>query len=488
MRVGVRLAVWVVAAGLLSLVAGCAVQPSGTGNPTPHSPTPTQPVAGEWTWVSGASTAGQAGVYGTLGVAAAANVPGARSGAVGWTDASGALWLFGGQGPSVGSGCEQYSALCWSGTNTWFNDLWRYTNGQWVWMAGSNTPDQPGVYGTLGVVAASNAPGARYGALSWTDAQGNFWLFGGVGYDVNGNIGPLNDLWRYGSGGWTWMGGAKTINQPGTYGTLGLAAASNAPGARADAVGVTDAQGNFWLFGGQGCDSTSGCGDVLNDLWRYSNGEWTWMSGTTVAFPAQPGVYGSEGVAAAGNTPGGRYGAFGWMDASGNLWIFGGVGYGTWDDNVGGLDDLWRYGNGEWTWVGGNNSSPNVLGTYGAEGVAAAGNFPGTRSAGANWTDAQGNLWLFGGEGFGSSFSGGGYFNDLWRYSGGDWTWMDGSGVMETGVYGTMGVPAAANTPGARLDAVSWTDAQGHLWLFGGEMTDSDGQGGELNDLWEYQP
>ena len=32
---------------------------------------------------------------------------------------------------------------------------------------------------TLGQPAPGNAPGGRYGAVSWIDNQGNFWLFGG---------------------------------------------------------------------------------------------------------------------------------------------------------------------------------------------------------------------------------------------------------------------------------------------------------------------
>jgi len=47
---------------------------------------------------------GQFGSYGTLGTAAATNVPGGRLGATGWVDGSGNLWFFGGQGfDSIGA-------------------------------------------------------------------------------------------------------------------------------------------------------------------------------------------------------------------------------------------------------------------------------------------------------------------------------------------------------------------------------------------------
>jgi hypothetical protein len=35
---------------------------------------------------------------------------------------------------------------------------------------------------------------------------------------------------------------------------------------------------------------------------------------------------------------------------------------------------------------------------------------------------------------------------------------------------------------------VSWTDSTGNLWLFGGFGVDASGTGGDLNDLWEFNP
>jgi hypothetical protein len=65
---------------------------------------------------------------------------------------------------------------------------------------------------------------------------------------------------------------------------------------------------------------------------------------------------------------------------------------------------------------------------------------------------------------------------------------MGGSStVNQSGVYGTLGTPAAANIPGSRYQASSWTDSSGHLWLFGGMVYDANGNECFLNDLWEYQ-
>src|SRR5690606_31124810 len=111
-----------------------------------------------------------------------------------------------------------------------------------------------GVYGTKGQPDPNNSPRARGGsynsgsAASWVDKQGNFWIFGGVGYNkANATLGNLNDLWRYNpyTGVWTWMGGSDESNQPGKYGTKGQAAPGNEPGARQSPMYWTDEDGNF---------------------------------------------------------------------------------------------------------------------------------------------------------------------------------------------------------------------------------------------------
>jgi N-acetylneuraminic acid mutarotase len=363
--------------------------------------------------------------------------------------------------------------------------------GDWVWNAGSNTANASGVYGTQGAASTSNGPGARYSGSSWTDSTGNFWLFGGVGYDSAGSTGDLNDLWEYSPSAkaWTWIGGGNAANAVGVYGTLGTAAAGNVPGARYAASSWIDSTGNLWLFGGIGYDSTGASGN-LNDLWRYSRTtrQWTWVAGSNVANAA--GVYGTEGTAAAGNAPGARYSATSWIDSSGNLWLFGGVGYGG-SGALGNLSDLWEYSPSasKWTWVKGGSGN-NAAGVYGTEATAASGNLPGARYAASSWIDSSGNLWLFGGYGDDSTGTAG-KLNDLWEYSPSskEWTWV--SGVLtanSAGFYDVLGTEAAGNVPGARQGASSWIDSSGNLWLFGGIGYDATGNVGNLNDLWEYSP
>jgi hypothetical protein len=76
---------------------------------------------------------------------------------------------------------------------TILNDVWKFdaTTKMWTWMSGADTPFALGVYGTQGVAAATNMPGARWHAVAWTDSNGDFWLFGGAGSM------EFNDLWRY---------------------------------------------------------------------------------------------------------------------------------------------------------------------------------------------------------------------------------------------------------------------------------------------------
>jgi N-acetylneuraminic acid mutarotase len=354
---------------------------------------------------------------------------------------------------------------------------------EWVWLSGAATFGQWGIYGTKSTPASTNVPGARYGAVSWTDSSGNFWLFSGAGYDSAGAGGDLNDLWKFDGSNWTWVSGANIIMQAGAYDTKGAPADTNVPGAREAAVSWIDTNGHLWLFGGAGYDS-AGVGDLLNDLWKFDGSNWTWVSGADTV--KQAGIYGTKGAPADTNVPGARFGAVSWIDKSGNFWLFGGGSYDS-AGVAGDLNDLWKFDGSNWTWVSGADTI-NKAGNYGTKGAPADTNVPGAREMAVSWTDTSGNLWLFGGYGYDSAGTYGA-LNDLWKFDGGNWTWMNGdNSVNQKGAYSQQNITVDTNVPGAREAASAWIDKSGFLWLFGGYGYDANGQQGNLNDLWGYQP
>lgn len=444
----------------------------------------------EWTWMGGSPNTkncvenpwgcAEPGLYGTLGTPGAANFPGSRSGAVSWIDSSGNLWLFGGLGDDS-TGIELFD----------LNDLWEYqpSLNEWTWMGGSNTVGctvnqyqcgQSGVYGTLGVPAPGNIPGGRQGASGWTDSEGNLWLYGGSTLNYNvWQAYSFNDLWKFtpSTREWTWMGGSSTfpdlsgvsgleiygfsgysfvIYSPPAVGTLGTPAAVNTPGGTDGTLTWTDHNGNLWL--------------CFGNLWVFdpSMNEWALIGNCPVTS-----------------------GATTWTDSSGNLWLYGGItGISVSGPSL--ASQLWEFvtyptyslAPTAWTKKGVSFTAYTLV--WGTLGTPAPGNTPGPRAGAAGWTDKSGNLWLYGGSSLdanGNSIS----YNDMWEYSPStnQWAWMGGSSpgaiAPNSSVYGTLGTPAANNTPAARYGANTWTDSSGNFWLFGGNST-------YLNDLWVYQP
>jgi hypothetical protein len=388
----------------------------------------------EWVWMAGPSAPNLAGVYGTQGTPSASNFPGLRSGTATWKDLDGNFWLFGGHGSDA------------NGSAVYLNDLWKFSPStlQWTWMGGSSTAPScpstnscgfPGVYGALGVAAPGNIPPGRDGAAAWTDTSGNFWLFGGRIYVVylNGWTGYENDLWKYSpaTNQWTWMGGQNSLPSDcglirscgwaGIYGTQLVPSASNMPGARDAATAWTDASGNFWLFGGEGFDASDVIG-YPNDLWKYdpNAGTWEWMSGSNdlggTRYTGSPSVYGTRGTPSTANHPSGRASHQSWTDFDGNLWLYGGSGYGLTGGifDTGILGDLWRFNpaTNEWTWMTGSSTFGSIV-NYGTFAVPDPANDPGARIGAVSWSDSAGNLWMFGGSSPANNYS---QYNDGWEY------------------------------------------------------------------------
>lgn len=360
-------------------------------------------------------------------------------------------------------------------------------NEVWTWIAGSDQVNQKGVYGTKGTAAAGNIPGARANGSSARHAS-TVYLFGGIGYDSTGNTNDgyyLNDLWKWDGSTWTWLDGSDTSAAPASYGTQGTASATNQPGSRELSLLLADASGDLWLFGGYGYTDQLTLTE-LGDLWKRdaNTGQWTWISGPSSG--DEPGVYGTKGTPSTTNHPGGREASTGWVDGAGNLWIFGGYGYGSAAGQRGPLNDLWKFNpqTGEWTWVSGSDVV-NSSGSYGTMGIAAGTNLPRARAGHTSWTDSNGHFWVF--AGYTSQAGSDTPMNDLWKWDGANWTWVSGSSTpAAAGSYGSLDVTADGSAPGARSSHVTWLDTNGNVWVYGGYGIDSAAQTGNLDDMWKF--
>lgn len=425
--------------------------------------------SGEWAWIAGSDTVYQRGNYDS-GPAA---TPGGRSGSATWVDQSGRLWLFGGSGMDARSE-RKYEHL---------NDLWMFdlSTQEWHWIAGSDTLNQPGVYGILGVADPANVPGARHEAVSWLDQLGNLWLFGGVGYDQIGERHILNDLWMFdiNSEQWTWMGGSELYDPDPVYGIMGIGSTDNNPGARYEHVSWTDSNGKFWLFGGRGYDSEHEWGEH-NDLWKYDpdNGEWAWMNGNNVV--DQTGSYSGD------QHPGSRAGMVSFTTSGDKLYLMGGDGFDSQDYGFL-LNDLWEYDplNNTWTWLSGS-ASGNADGYFGLPNNGQR-ILPGAREGTGVWSTRAGKMYVFGG--YGLDISGhDGQLNDLWEYDvfTANWTFLKGNSNTDAeGYYGELGLRDDRNFPGSRSYSATWTDDSGDLWMFGGATRWWRDQ---RSDLWKFDP
>lgn len=417
------------------------------------------------TWLFGSNSANPSAVYGEKGVPAASNIPGPRSAAISWTAPNGYFYVFGGSRYSYSQGSEF----------GFMNDLWRWDGLNWTWISGTNETNLRGNYGIKGVVSSINMPGARSKGVSWVTSNGDVYIFGGQGYDSQGRIGMLNDLWKWDGENWTWVSGTNLRSQNGIAEEKGVADSQNMPGSRRFAVSWLGSNDELYLFSGAGFDLEDR-GGWLNDLWKWDGGNWTWMSGSRNV--NENGTYGVKGVPSPNNVPGTRLSALGWVDNDGNAFVFGGYGRGA----TGGPDrlhDLWKWDGSNWTWIHG----PNIAGRafYGEKGVTSSANLPEGRSqSAASFDPNTGNAYIFGGLNDSRD-----RMNDLWKWDGENWTWINGDkSIEQRGTYGTKEVPDEANVPGARWLPATFTGVDGAFYLFGGTGNDGNVSEGDLNDFW----
>jgi gliding motility-associated-like protein len=360
----------------------------------------------QWTWINGPQyVTDQNGEFGTKGVPSPLNYPPARTfGPNCWTDKNGDLWLYGGFGFDKNNNQGGLS------------DLWRYkiSTNEWTWMSGADIVNSIPVYGTVGIPSATNSPGARAECKSgWVDDNNNLWMYGGQdGATAQVTVNVRSDMWRYNisTNEWTWIKGPNTMNSGANWGVKGVETSTNNPASRLSFTKWKGKDNNFYVFAG------GNSGSARNDLWRFnpSNSNWTWISGSNTL--NHLGTYNGKCLPDSLAYPKARIEnqTVATSTCTEVFWSFGGFKTLT---NTESFNDLWLYNltTNKWTWVSGGTAT-NVTNISAPIGVGLPTNRIGSRGGVYIWSDAQNNLWVFGGLAYDSTISALGLKNDLWRF------------------------------------------------------------------------
>lgn len=471
-----------------------------------------------WKGEIGKSTAG---VYGIKGVNSNAQ-PGALVHANGWLR-NDEFYLFGGN-HAHGSGNTDLILN---------NRIWTYNKtAGWTLVKGDtnnfvlNSTDTNLAalsYGTLGQVAASNLPGARYQAAFATAPNGDLYLYGGYGQASDG-AGVLSDLWKFDGTNWTWLSGPALKNQAPVRSTLGQANSSNHPGARKGANLWFDNAGVLHLYGGSH-SSYLQHDQNFDDVWTWDGSQWTWITGTS-SFESAPVQQGNDFI-----HPRARHGASGIYATDGYFYMYGG-GYSVSNDWRS-TQSFWRFDGSNWEFLYGvplvhdylfNTPSPIALtntlmlevndSLYLTPGLSP---FYGgiTRDyyvwRGNTWArlkhtanidtelnvyKSSNSLGLLSASAYASNgkeafiYGGGALVHSqyvsarLHGFNGSDFALLDNSPNNIEPQF-SSGLPIV---PGSRWGSASYyASDEDILYLFGGWGYDESGQVGNLNDLWCYK-
>src|SRR6185503_2859898 len=79
------------------------------------------------------------------------------------------------------------------------------------------------------------------------------------------------------SGAWAWIHGDTLPNQPGNFGTIGIADPANKPPGLYEPFNWIDADDNLWIYGGGNTGNA-----LCAAMWMYNpyTNLWTWMQGS----------------------------------------------------------------------------------------------------------------------------------------------------------------------------------------------------------------
>jgi len=328
--------------------------------------------------------------------------------------------------------------------------------------------------------------------FTWTDYDGNLWLYGGGG--VNNNwmyaVTPLTELWKYNiqTNEWTWMWGDSTeyLDYP-VLGAFQTPDPLSSPGGLTESqVAWVDNDGNLWMYGGQ-----FNLGGLCNTIWKFDIGsnQWAWMAGNDSIYPSVN--YGIKGQYGPNTNPGGRRVYTYLKDQNGLIWIFCGNSAPNYNYLGFSYDDVWVFNPDslEWKWVDGPDST-DFVGNAGANCDTSSDFIPGSRMENSMyWTDDCNNLWMYGG--MKDDYASYPYitpepYEDFWCYNMQSNLWIKIKGNPQLSsiapIYGVQGIPDTANWPGSRMGGACWQDKNGAFYLYGG----MNFYGEFFGDLWRY--
>ena len=363
-----------------------------------------------------------------------------------------------------------------------FDKLWRYNVQSNMWTLIKKTSNSSGnPIGNFNVSDLNNTPGHRTYSITGCK-NGKLYMISGQ--SSGGNM--YKDLWEYNieTNIWTWINGYD-INDASVESFQRVRINSiieneNSPGFMTDYVGKWEYQGNLYLYGNKGVKTSWGynyaigdVGEVSKTLWKYHSNINKWEVIHTFedrgnGLPLWEPVFNLINVESDYNSPNvSRQKSMSFSNNSASLFLFGGSD--NWYRN-----DMWRFNldTKKWVWIGGSNQY-NVKGDYGTQGVFNETNMPGARVSGKTWCDPQGNLWLFGGNGFDSvnenNLALAGNLNDVWKYDINlkQWSWIRGSNLKNQPEFSAgLHVTSPNNSPSFIENSVHWQDNEHNMWLY----------------------
>ncbi|MEO6283331.1 MAG: kelch repeat-containing protein [Dyadobacter sp.] len=290
-----------------------------------------------------------------------------------WVDPDGNLWLYGGR----------YLADLYH-----LDDMWKFDikTSNWTKVSGKALFNQLEIRGDKKSPTAENYPGSRSKASSWTDKNGNLWLFGGIAYkpETEGKNDYFSDLWMFetSSNRWQWVSGASKPNLPIGYDKKNPSSKDNSPTPRASSATWYDQEKNqLWLYGGMGYDSSANDLGALSDLWFYDIATDIWKRQMGESELNKALTLSSAGPEHAHNHPGYRVSALTWTGKNGDLFLA--AGQSSFSHKMIYIEkNVWIYSlkSGYWRILPQNDIS--VIGS------------------GSSFSDKENNLYMFGGKEF----------------------------------------------------------------------------------------